>query len=54
LYRLLTTGIDKDGNTINHAMPFENFCHLDPTDAKAKYTKKSLRNVKAGDQKGDN
>ncbi len=35
LYRLLTTGIDKDGKTINHAMPFENFSHLDPTDAKA-------------------
>jgi mono/diheme cytochrome c family protein len=35
LYRLLTTGIDKDGNTINHAMPFENFSHLDPADAKA-------------------
>lgn len=35
LYRLLTTGIDKDGNTINHAMPFQNFSHLDPSDAKA-------------------
>jgi mono/diheme cytochrome c family protein len=35
LYRLLTTGIDKDGNTINHAMPFQNFSHLDPADAKA-------------------
>jgi mono/diheme cytochrome c family protein len=35
VYRLLTTGIDKDGKTINHAMPFQNFSHLDPTDAKA-------------------
>jgi mono/diheme cytochrome c family protein len=35
LYRLLTTGIDNNGNTINHAMPFQNFSHLDPSDAKA-------------------
>ncbi len=35
IYRLLTTGIDKDGKTINHAMPFQNFSHLDPNDAKA-------------------
>jgi cytochrome c len=35
LYRLITTGIDKDGKTKNHAMPFENFSHLDPSDAKA-------------------
>jgi hypothetical protein len=28
VYRLLTTGIDKDGKTINHAMPFQNFSHL--------------------------
>jgi mono/diheme cytochrome c family protein len=35
LYRLLTTGIDKHGNTINHAMPFQNLSHLDPADAKA-------------------
>jgi mono/diheme cytochrome c family protein len=35
LYRLLTTGIDNNGKTINHAMPFQNFSHLDPSDAKA-------------------
>jgi len=35
VYRLLTRGIDKDGETINHAMPFQNFSHLDPHDAKA-------------------
>jgi mono/diheme cytochrome c family protein len=35
LYRLLTTGIDKDGKTINHAMPFQNYSQLDPADIKA-------------------
>jgi mono/diheme cytochrome c family protein len=35
VYRLLTTGIDNEGKTINHAMPFQNFSHLDPSDAKA-------------------
>jgi mono/diheme cytochrome c family protein len=35
LYRLLTTGIDKDGKTINHVMPFQNFAQADPTDIKA-------------------
>jgi len=35
LYRLLTTGIDKNGNTINHAMPFKNFAQADPADIKA-------------------
>ncbi|MDR2272926.1 MAG: cytochrome c [Sphingobacterium sp.] len=35
LYRLLTTGIKADGNTINHAMPFEAFGKADPEDLKA-------------------
>lgn len=35
LYRLLTTGIDKDGHTINHVMPFQNYAQGDPTDIKA-------------------
>ncbi|MCW3118024.1 MAG: cytochrome c family protein [Chitinophagaceae bacterium] len=35
LYRLLTTGIDKDGKTINHVMPFQNFSKADPGDIKA-------------------
>jgi mono/diheme cytochrome c family protein len=52
LYRLLTTGIDKNGNTINHAMPFQNFSHLDPADAKAIIayirTLPSIKNTPAG------
>jgi hypothetical protein len=32
---LLTTGIDKEGKTINHAMPFQNFSKADPGDIKA-------------------
>ncbi|MDP9041733.1 MAG: cytochrome c [Bacteroidota bacterium] len=35
IYRLLTTGIDDEGKTINHAMPFQNLSHLDTGDAKA-------------------
>lgn len=35
LYRLLTTGIDKQGNTINHVMPFDRFSKADPEDLKA-------------------
>jgi len=35
LFRVLTTGIDKNGNTINHAMPFKNFAQADPSDIKA-------------------
>jgi mono/diheme cytochrome c family protein len=35
LYRLLTTGIDKNGKTVNHVMPFQNFAQADPTDLKA-------------------
>lgn len=35
LYRLLTTGIRKDGTTVNHAMPFESFSQADPDDLKA-------------------
>jgi len=35
LYRLLTSGIRKDGSTVNHAMPFEAFGQADPEDLKA-------------------
>jgi len=35
LYRLLTTGIDKNGKTINHAMPFQDYSQVDPADIKA-------------------
>jgi len=35
IYRLITTGIDKNGNTINHAMPFPSFAQADPSDLKA-------------------
>ena len=52
LYRLLTTGITKDGKTINHAMPFNNFSHLDPEDARAIIayirTLPPIRNTPAG------
>lgn len=35
IYRLLTTGIRKDGTSVYHAMPFEAFAKADPEDLKA-------------------
>lgn len=35
VYRLLTTGIRKDGSTVYHAMPFMAFSRADPNDIKA-------------------
>jgi len=52
LYRVLTTGIDRHGRTINHAMPFKNFAQADPTDIKAMIayirTLTPIKNKKAG------
>lgn len=35
IYRLLTTGIRKDGSTVYHAMPYKAFSKADPNDLKA-------------------
>lgn len=35
IYRLLTTGIDRNGYTINHVMPFLSYAQMDPIDIKA-------------------
>jgi mono/diheme cytochrome c family protein len=52
LYRLLTTGIDRNGHTINHVMPFQSYAQVDPTDIKAMIayirTLKPITNKPAG------
>ena len=57
IYRLLTTGIRKDGSTVYHAMPFEAFAKADPQDLKAIIayirTLKPIENKPAGITKID-